>query len=340
MAAADRIRALATIAIANGVASDNVRQTTQAENNKRTERYDLRITGQVDITVAGTGLSNRGSILGTLRDVGFVDGGADKSVTDARLMRFIAEAMAPSPLPATRLAGFGIQAATLLNETIPMWLCAAKTANPNETKYVEVNKQLQLQPFVTPLKLIAGVANGVALVGTITNLACTIEQRFDDMVQTPPWLSHFQRQITTNIVAANAQLKVDLRGSRFVRGIAIQQDTSQGEVSDIINSLVLRGDAQSIIGDGQVPFVDIQQSMADEQGGAVIPGYLFIDFCRYGRLTTMWNPYQDTNLRLELNVQPSVTVFAGAAPTNSLVRVAMVEYEKTAATLPELPFQI
>lgn len=340
MAATDKIRNLATIAVANGAGSDNVRQLTVAENNKRTERFDLRVTGQVDITVAGTAVVNRGSILGALRDVGFIDGGADKVVTDARLMRFIAEAMAPSPLPATRLAGAGVQAATLVNETIPLWVCAAKTANPNETKYVEVNKQLQLQPFITPLKLILGIAQGAALAGTITNVACTVEQRFDDMVMTAPWLSHFQRQITTNVPAANAQLRVDLRGSRFLRGIAIQQDTTQGEVSDIINSMVLRGDSQATIGDGNVPFIDLQQSMADEQGGAVVPGYLFIDFCRYGRLTTMWNPYQDTNLRLELNVQPSVTVFSGAAATNSVVRVALIEYEKTAATLPELPFEI
>ena len=261
-------------------------------------------------------------------------------MTDARLSRFIAECMAPSPLPATRLAGAGVQAATLLAEYVPLWMCAARTANPNETKYVEVNKGLQQQPFVTPLKLITGVANGAALVGTVTNLTVEVQQRYDDLVATPPWVSIFQRNITQSVAAANAQFRVDLRGNRYIRGIAIQQDTNQGEVSDIINTLVLRGDSQSLIGDQGVPFADLVASNAEEMGGTLPPGYLFIDLVRYGRLSTMWNPFQDTNLRLELGVQPSVTVFGGAAATGSVVRVALIEMETTASTLPKPPIHI
>lgn len=340
MAATDRIKNSPTIAPANGAASDNIRAFSPTENNKRTERFDLRVRGQVDITVAGAGLSNRGSILGTIRDSGFSDGGTDKLIGDARLLRFIGECMAPSPLPAVRLAAAGVQAATILTETLPLWMCATRTANPNETKYVEVNKQLQQQVFITPLKLITGVANGAALAGTITNVTCTVEQRYDDLVATPPWLTINQRQIIQNVNAANPALRVDLRGARPVRGIAIQQDTDQGEVSDIINNIILRGDSQSLIGDGAVPFVDLVESNASEMGGQLPPGYLFIDFARYGRLSTMLNPYQDTNIRLELGVQPSVTVFAGAAATGSKVRVAMVEFERTSATAQTLPVAI
>ena len=340
MTATDKIRNLAAIAVANGAASDNVRQRTDAENNKRTERYDIRFQAQVDITVAGNGLANRGSVLGALRDIGYTDGGTDKIAMDARLARFIAECLAPSPLPATRLAGVGIQAGTIITETLPLWMCAVRTMQPNETKYVEVNKQLQQQVFITPLKLITGVAEGAALAGTITNMTADVQQRYDDMVGRAPWMTMFLRTITQNVNAANPQLKIDLRGNRFCRFLAIQQDTDQGEVSDIINSLVLRGDAYSLIGDGQVPFIDLQESQADEFGGQLPAGYLGVDFCRYGRLSTMWNPFQDTNLRLEVNVQPSVTVFSGAPATGSVVRVAMVEFERTAAGQQKLPVTI
>lgn len=334
MASVDRFRLLQSLIPAAN--ADNVRATTTAENNKRTERYDLRVTGQVDITGAGTGLANRGSILAALTDIGFSDGGADKIVCDARLMRFIAECLAPSALPATRLAGAGIQAATLLNETVPIWMSAARTANPNETKYVETNKQLQLQPFATPLRQITRLAtDGGALVGTITNLRVDVVQVFDDLLGTPPWLSPFTRQIVTDVTGANPALKIDLRGSRYVRGIAIQQDTNEGEQSDIINALVLRGDERAIYGDRAIPFADLQAFQAEEYGGALPPGYLFIDFARYGRLSTFWNPYEDTNLRLELDVQPS-----GGGRTGSRVRVAMVEYERTAATASALPVSI
>lgn len=334
MTSIDRFRVLGAIVPGNNI--NNQRVPTVAENNKRTERYDLRVTGQVDITVAGTGIINRGSILAALGDIGFSDGGADKVVCDARLMRFIAECMAPSALPATRLATAGIQAATLLSETVPIWLSAARTANPNETKYVEVNKQLQLNPFVTPLQFITRLAEGGALAGTVTNLNVDVVQVYDDMVGRAPWFQAYTRQIVTNVSGANSALKIDLRGSRRVRGIAIQQDCSLGEVSDIINSLVLRGDSRSIIGDSQVPFADLQAFQAEEFGGALPPGYLFIDFCRYGRLTSMYNPYEDTNLRLELNVQPT----AKAGATGSVVRVAMIEYDRNGATAANLPVSV
>lgn len=330
MSSVDRFRPLAQIV----PTSDNVRAFTQAVNNKRTERYDLRVRGQVDITVAGTGLANRGSILGAFRDVGYVDGGQDKYAIDARLSRFIAEALAPSSLPSTRLATAGIQAATQLSETVPIWMCAARTQNPGETKYVEANKQLLQQIFATRLALITGVAQGPALAGTVTNMTVDVVQVYDDLIGSVPWLNLYARQIVQDVTAANPQFRIDLRGSRRVRGIAIQQDSDVGEVSDIINSLVLRGDERSIYGDNGIPFGDLAQYQAEEYGGELAPGYLFIDFCRYGRLSTMLNPYEDTNIRLELNVQPSAGV------TGSKIRVGILEYESTPATLPEPPVGI
>ena len=95
MSARDIVRMLPLISVANGVGTDGVRQRTQGENNKRTERYQLRVRGQVDITVAGAGLRNRGSILAALTDLGFTDGGQDIVALDARLARFIAEALPP-----------------------------------------------------------------------------------------------------------------------------------------------------------------------------------------------------------------------------------------------------
>lgn len=346
MSAVDKVKVLSTIAPPAG--SDNVRATTQGDNNKRTERYQLRVTGQVDVTVAGSNVLNKGSILAALTDIGFSDGGTDKIVLDARLARFIAEAMAPSALPATRMTTAAIQAATQLEEIVPLFMSAYKTGNLNETKFVEVNKQLQQQPFITPLRTIGRLVNG-APTGTITNLQATVEQVYDDLVQTPPWLSPYTRQVVQDVAGANAALKVDLRGSRYLRGIAIQQDSDLGEVNDIIQNLVLRGDRDTYWGQQGIPLRDLLLAQAYENGGSVqlggstgagvtavmSGGYLWIDFCRYGRLSTMWNPYQDTNLRLELGVVPSAF-----GVTGSKIRVAMVEYERTAATAAELPITI
>jgi hypothetical protein len=332
MASIDRTRGLAPIVIPN-TAVDGQRITTKAENNKRTERYLLRVTGQVDITAAGGALRNRGSILAALSDIGYIDGGQDKVVCDARLQRFLSEVLAGGNLPATRLQGPGIQVATQLSETVEIFLASARSLNPNETKYVEPNKQLDQQVFVTPVRQISRFASaGAGLVGTITNMSVSVEQVYDDLLGVKPFYTIFGRQISQDVTGVNSQLKVDLKGSRYVRGLAIQQDTDQGEVQDIINALVLRGDAGSVIGDRSVSFTDLVQHMSDEYSGAVqaTAGYLFIDFQRYARIASWWNPYQDTNLRLELDVQPS-----GGGNTGSKVRVFVWEYERTGATDPQ-----
>ncbi len=331
MSSTDRERNLPTII--PPATADGVQAFSLAENNKRTERFLMRVRGQVDISVAGAGLRNRGSILAAIDRIGFADGGTDKYIADARLANFVANMMAPSPLPFTRLAGVGIQAATQLEETVPIWLSAARTANPGETKYVEPNKQSQLTPYIVPIRNIARLSGG-APTGTITNLTVTVEQVHDELVGVQPWMSPFVRQVVQDVSGANQALKVDLRGSRWIRAIGIQQDTDQGEVSDIINGLVLRGDARSIIGDRPVPFLDLNRSLSQEYGGEVPAGYWLWDFCRYGRLSTMFNPYEDTNLRLELDVQPS------AGNTGSKVRVFVWEYETTPATLPKPPVNI
>ena len=335
MASIDRQKTIPSIVVA-AAAPDGQRVRTSGENNKRTERYNVTVTGQVDISVAGAGVRNRGSILAALTDVGFIDGGADKVVLDARLARFIGEAMAPSALPATRLGGVGVQVATLLRETFPLWLSSPRSINPNDTKYAEANKQLAQEIFITPQRGITRLSGG-APTGTITNLRADIEQVYDDLVGVPPLLTSYFRQISQDVSGANTALKIDLRGNRYVRGIAIQQDTDQGEVSDIINNLVLRGDNQAIFGDRAIPYRDLVEHSQEEYGSAVVAqlGYLFIDFQRYGRLSSLWNPLQDTNLRFELDVQPSV------GNTSSKVRVALWEMERTAATLQgDLPIAL
>lgn len=337
MASIDRQKTIPSIVVSASDV-DGQRKKTSGENNKRTERYNLAITAQVDVSVAGTGLRNRGSVLAAISDLGFIDGGADKVVMDARLARFIGEAMSAGALPATRLGGPGIQAATLLRETVPLWLASPRSINPNETKYVEANKQLAQEIFITPQRNISRLLSGTPT-GTITLLQCAIEQVYDDLVGVPPLLNSYVRQISQDVPGANSALKVDLRGNRYIRGLAIQQDSDAGEVSDIINALVLRGDNQAIFGDRAIPFRDLVDHSQEEYAGAVVamPGYLFIDFQRYARLTSLWNPNQDTNLRMELDVQPSVTPGA----TSSKVRVAVWEMERTAATLPgDLPLQI
>jgi hypothetical protein len=330
----DLYRPLAAIVPPN-TAVDGRRYPTPAENYKRTERYQLRVTGTVDVTVAGTAVINRGSILAALGRIGFVNNGEDIVAVDARLAAFISNKFAPSATPATRLgaAAFGI-ATTTLEEIVPIILSAYGTGNLNETKYVEANKQALLQVFVeSRLADIARIVTGPAVVGTIEDVTVNVEQVCDELLNVPPFLQTYIREIEQNVTAVNPRQRLDLRGSRYVRGIAIQQDSDDGEVDDMILTLILRGDKRSVFGDAAIPFEDLRQAQAYESGGELPPGYLFIDFARYGRLSTLWAPYQDTNFRLELGVTPS-------ASTNGIIRVAVIEYDRTDSTTTPVPFTI
>lgn len=335
MPALDRFRGYPSIPFAN--ANNGNRQYSPVDNNVRYERANLTISGNVAIgAVNAASLANRGSILSLAQQIGFEDAGLDVVNADARLMGVYADAFSTRPRFATRLtaAQLVIGNANLI-ESVPIWLAAPQTVNPAETKYSEVNKQSLLRFFVNPnvptaaANQFGGVANpGAGTTFTWTALKADVTAVYDNMVTTPPLYTAYLRQITVPVTAALNGFKIDLRGTRYVRAIVIQQDSAVGEVSDIISALVLRGDDKSIFGDKSIPFVDLQHMLGEEQGLDPVSGYLCIDMCRFGRLKSMWNPFQDTNFRLELDT----TVSASGSP---VVRVLMVEYQKTDSTHPD-----
>lgn len=315
----DYVQALPTVVFA-AADPDGVRKTAKVENLHRTEKLQARVTGQVDITVAGTSVRNRGSILAAITEAGFTSNGRDKVLAELRAQRFIADYFANGQLPATRLAGFGVQAATQLSEVVPLWLCFPQTIAPGESKYVEAIKNALLEAFFNPNRAIGRLVGG-APTGTITNLNVTVEQVYDKEFSAPSLFSRFTRQIITNVVAANTALVVDLRDARALRGILIMQESDEGEVNDIVNSLVLRGDNSAVIGPKNVLWNDLVDAQFEEAGPVVVGNraYYYHNFVRYGRMSTRYEPGQDSNLRLELNVQPSVT----GVGTGSKVRVVL-----------------
>lgn len=336
MPALDKFRSYTPMPFA--AAQNGARVYSQLDNNKRYERFNLHVTGSVAIAATNAAaLASRGSILSLLKRVGLEDAGADIAAVDARLAAFYADAFGTRPRAATRLtaAQLAIGGPYALTEDCPIWLAAPQTMNPNESKYAEVNKQALLRAFLTPnvpstaANQFGGVATpGAGTTFTWTLLNADLTASYDDLVAVPPQYTVFLRQIEVPVTSSVTGLKIDLRGSRYVRAIVLQQDSDVGEVADIIpaaNGLVLRGDAQSLLGDKAIPFADLQYMMAVEQGVDPTAGYLAIDMCRYGRLGSMWNPAQDTNLRFEVNT----AVSAGANP---VLRVLMVEYQRTAAT--------
>ena len=137
--------------------------------------------------------------------------------------------------------------------------------------------------------------------------------------------------VTQKVSGADKALDIFLRPYNYLRGLVLQQDTTIGEVSDIINGLQLHGDRREVIGPEMNDWSLLTQAQENDWGGNILgaPAYLYVNFQRGGRLGNVWNPQQDSNLRLTVDCQPSVV--AGA--TTSTIRVAMLELERDPAAV-------
>jgi len=331
MANKDQISALSDIV---GVVGQ--RATTPLLNGRRTRLLRCKFSVGCNITVAGTSQRNRGSALALLDFVGLDQAGTDKIIMDPRLARFYSEVNSPSALPSTRLSGFGVQNLTL-EETFYLYCSHPRIALPMETSFIEVNIGNQLLAFMQynadATKLLGGAPTVAFSAPTLK-----VQQVFDASRDEAPYLVPFVRQLNQDVTGANDALRVDLRGSRYLAGILIQQDTNIGEVTDIVNKLTLRGDGKDIIGPKAVPWADLVDHQAGEMGGSVATprSYLAYNFLNDGKLSKLLNPGNYTNLRLEFDAQPSVT----AGVTSSKLRIALVEYEAIPGLTQPLPFEI
>lgn len=317
------------------VSGAGVRDTSKLLNNVRSKLLRLRYTLGVNITVAGTGIKNRGSLLGAFTEGGLAEAGTDRINLDPRLMSRLSNFFGLQPNPSTRLANANIQNVTLSEEII-LPLSHPYAARPQESFYVEADIKNTLEAFST----YNGLATNIVTGGTValSNPTVTVNQDHDVQVGQRPAVDIYVRQVTQQVSGANTALEVDLKGSRFLAGIIVQQDTNVGEQTDIINSLVFRGDGYDIIGPTFVPFTELVQGQAYQSGGADLDGASWMyNFIKSGRMSTMLHPAMLSNLRLEVNCQPS----AAAGATSSLIRVALIEYERRpGVTSADMPFQV
>jgi hypothetical protein len=312
------------------------RINTPLDNGVRTMLVRLNVTGQLDVTVAGTAVLNRGSVLAALDYVGINMDGEDRIILDTRTARVIQELLTGREYTALRAAGFGVQAATLLQDTV--WLFAAMPgiARPEETSLLERNTGIPVNLFTqaNPIPVGRIVKGGTA---TLTNLKATVEHLYDQQRGELPLLRPYIHEIVTNVPAANNALEIPLRPTKYLAAIIVQQDSDDGEVSDIINALSLIGDG----GQGIIPFPTTYSDLvahgaiSDDFVSAEGAGYMVLNFMADGRLSRLVNPFAYSNLRFLINASVS-------AKANGRIRVTMIEMERDATlTAPDpLPFSI
>jgi len=307
------------------------RQFNRLLGQGQTAFLTIVVAGILNITVAGT-LLNRGSIMAAFDEMGIVENGTDRQFIDPRILRYIAEEAAPSQLTAVRAATAGIQAGTSLRETFRVYFAHPYSLNPRETNFIVRDPTADFSFF----HKLNGVNNGVAKIigagtGTLTNVTVRVQQSMDEYEGARPYFIPTIRMVSQVVQGASGGLDIFLRPANYLRGLVIQQDTDKGEVSDIINKLQLHGDQREVIGPEMNDFDILQQVQEADWGGAALaaPGYLLINFQEGGRLVNVWNPTQDSNLRLTVDCQPSVT--NGAAV--STIRIALLELERKASAV-------
>lgn len=292
-------------------------QGTRLDNGTRTLYLALRAAANLNVTVAGAAVLNRGSIWAAIRQIVLVEGGKDVWTMDARMARFMAELQSASALFATRVAAAGV-ASTDLEEASRIFFASPLTISPFETHYRErnINKRLELQFERRVSAADALVSGGTKVLGDLT---VEVEQVHDPWTNKPPVFVPLYREIAKAISSANDDETIDIETSRWLRWLTVMQEDTDGESSAIINAIGLRSDAREIIGPKLLPWDQAVLDMEAEFGGDVVGNRSMwaYHFAQSGRLGNVLNPSEDPNLRLRLNVQP-----AGA---NSIVRVGLLE---------------
>lgn len=308
------------------------RQFNRLLGQGQTAFLTVVITATLQITVAGTDIRNRGSIMAAFDEMGIVENGKDRQFIDPRILRFISEAATPSAPTAVRLASATAVATTQLRETFRVYFAHPYSLNPRETNFIVRDPTADFSFF----HKLNATNNGLAKIltggtATLTNVVVKVQQSMDEFEGDRPSFIPTIRMISQKVTGADSSLDIFLRPQNYVRAIVIQEDSNIGEVSDIINKIQVHGDRREIFGPEMNDYDLLQQAQEYDWGGSMLgaPAYLLINFQENGRLANVWNPSQDSNLRLTVDCQPSVT----AGVTTSTIRVALLELERDASAV-------
>lgn len=323
-------------ALPNVVPVANERKTTTLQANVRTHLLRYTIAGTLDITTLATSIRNRGSIAAAYDEIGIEVDGEDRFIMDPRAARAHAEIIGRRLLPKTRATALAVGTYPL-KETGYIFLAQPQIAKPEETSFLERDVRQEMKFFAKYNGLATKIVGGG--VAALSAPSIRVTQIHDPFRSDLPLLRPSCRQMVSAVAAANDQHEISLRGSRYVGAILIQQDSDIGEVTDIISTISLRGDDGKDIIPQPLNYADavLHAGISDDGANQTSDAYFGLDFLSGGRLSRLVHPYSYTNLRLVLNVTPSVT--AGA--TNSKIRVTVFEFEQdTVLTAAALPFTI
>lgn len=305
------------------------RRSTRLAQSVRTHAVHMTLGAQLDVTTAGT-LRNRGSVAALFDEVGVMMDGKERIVMDARQARaYMAAQLGANLRPATRAADGGT-GTTQLQERVTMFFALPSIANPDELAILERNITQNVEAFAKYNGLFANLVSGAGA-GSVSNPTVLVHEDTDPFRQDLPLFRPIVRSTSDTISASSSAYRISLKGSRYITGILIQQDSDLGEVSDIISTVRLLGGNQNDIIPDPISWAELVGRTPSYDGAT--SAYAFIDFLDKGRLSRMLNPAAYPDLRLELGVAPS-------ASANGKVNVVIFEAETDPQLTRALPPQL
>jgi len=321
------------------------RVASKLVNGARTSGVMLVARATVQISVAAaTALRNRGSVWALFDRIYINENGRDVSTVRGNVLRYASEVQAPSPLTAQRVTSTGV-ATYVLEEAAYIQFAHPLSLDPLETAYTERDSrqdfsvQFTMSPNFNGKMATAGGAT-IAVTGVSVDVVQDYELQTANGLSAPlfiPIIRETIQQVTGDVAAD----PIYIRTTNAIRQMIIsQEDSVLGEVGDILRSFTLKGDYRDIIGPTPLSVTDLLYRGEFGFGGASISSnksHVALNFQRYGRLSQVLNPVQDSNLRLQISALPSVS--GVAAGGTSQIRVTSFElFRAPAVTAPAVPF--
>jgi len=321
----DQRQSYAYGALVNGASPDaGQRQYNPLHTTCQSLRLDCTVECDFITTAPLTSILNRGSMLAIFDGIGMDENGTDRiAPIDGRLLREIAEYGVESGLSTTRLTSLA-NGTTHLKETFPIFFAHPRSLQPRETSFMVRDPKQSLRLF----HVVNGTLNGIGKLAvggtaTIQNIKVSVTQVMDEYETGRPFFIPQYRMIQVPVTQANGALDVNIVTGQYLRALTVMQDSDKGEVTDIINALAIMGDMRQLLGPNLHTWDNLARRQEIDNGGAVYtPGaYYRKNFQLNGRLSEIWNPAQDNNLKIRFDCKPT----AAAGATVSMIRILLEE---------------
>lgn len=317
--------------------NDGQAQSTLLRNRKRREKTQARATATCTIA-GGNGLAirNRGRLSALLGRLIYDEAGVQFLNADVRNLQARGELLAQRRLPSIALPSADAQVAPML-ESFPIYFAKANTIDDGETKMLDpvpptgtAAPALNLSFFPNRGVGLPGIVGGLPAAGTavLTGLAITLVDICDEDVEVLPDYQIYQDETTKQILQADPALEFPVNTQDKLADLLFQCDSSIGEVPDIVTTIGLRDDDRWYI--EPIPWLDALDLLPHEGYADALAdsqAYMFFDFVRKARLSTMLDASRSVNLRFILNCQPSPSAIA-AGGGGSVVRLLRTRYRQ------------